>query len=328
MKDTIIKGTGNSRYLRSVADFFTRWPTYQAFGQALVDGTFLVDVLGLNAAGVQQQGDPLNRATLLKDNTAALFGLPNTAVPDDVLKAIPAFMNTGWKLIKEWKTAGTYTWTVPDLFGGKSYTIGVLVIGAGGSGSASAYTNVSADTFCRAGGRGKVISFLETVTPGHTKNLVVGKGGPSVSTSSSINHTDGKAGGSSSFDGKTVDGGWISYGSTSASLDADFGVSIVTSGSSRFNNILYYNPFEYRQILGDGGIANASANTQTGGKDPLTNLGGGNGRYASGVSATGYSADSEGCGGGATYVNGHYKSYTAVSGAGADGSVKIYVMGE
>lgn len=32
-----------------------------------------------------QQGDPLNKATLLKDSTAALFGLGTDAVPDDVL---------------------------------------------------------------------------------------------------------------------------------------------------------------------------------------------------------------------------------------------------
>lgn len=31
-----------------------------------------------------QQGDPLNKATLLKDATAALFGLGTDAVPDDV----------------------------------------------------------------------------------------------------------------------------------------------------------------------------------------------------------------------------------------------------
>lgn len=33
-----------------------------------------------------QVGDPLNKATFLKDETAALFGLDSTAVPDDVFK--------------------------------------------------------------------------------------------------------------------------------------------------------------------------------------------------------------------------------------------------
>lgn len=241
--------------------------------------------------------------------------------------AISLGPHTGWKLLQEWKTAGTYTWTVPDLFGGKSYTIGVLIIGAGGSGNAVAYTNVSSDTIVGAGSRGKALSFLENVTPGQTKNLVVGKGGPSVSTSTSSSSETGKTGGSSSFDGKTVDGGGSGVGNPSESNYAIFGVSIVPFNNKYFENILYYNPFECRQILGDGGAANARGQTQTGGKDLLSSLGGGNGRYRSGASVTGYSADSEGCGGGATYVNGSYKSYTATSGAGADGAVKIYIMG-
>ena len=35
-----------------------------------------------------QEGTPLNKATLLKDSTAAVLGLPKTAVPDDALVAI------------------------------------------------------------------------------------------------------------------------------------------------------------------------------------------------------------------------------------------------
>ena len=35
-----------------------------------------------------QQGDPLNKATLLKDSTAELFGLGTDAVPDDVLQKL------------------------------------------------------------------------------------------------------------------------------------------------------------------------------------------------------------------------------------------------
>ena len=39
-----------------------------------------------------QEGDPLNKSTLLKDATAALFGLDDTAVPDDVLNRILAIL--------------------------------------------------------------------------------------------------------------------------------------------------------------------------------------------------------------------------------------------
>lgn len=40
-----------------------------------------------------QEGTPLNKASLLKDATAALFGLPNTAVPDDALHLLSRFQS-------------------------------------------------------------------------------------------------------------------------------------------------------------------------------------------------------------------------------------------
>ena len=41
-----------------------------------------------------QEGTPLNKASLLKDATAALYGLPNTAVPDDVLSKIKTLIDS------------------------------------------------------------------------------------------------------------------------------------------------------------------------------------------------------------------------------------------
>ena len=38
-----------------------------------------------------QEGTPLNKATFLKDATAALYGFPNTAVPDDAFKELGVF---------------------------------------------------------------------------------------------------------------------------------------------------------------------------------------------------------------------------------------------
>lgn len=38
MQDGIMKGTGNSRYLKSIADFLTQYPTYQEFAAALAAG--------------------------------------------------------------------------------------------------------------------------------------------------------------------------------------------------------------------------------------------------------------------------------------------------
>lgn len=40
-----------------------------------------------------QEGTPLNKASLLKDATAALFGLGTNAVPDDALNAIKTLIN-------------------------------------------------------------------------------------------------------------------------------------------------------------------------------------------------------------------------------------------
>lgn len=41
-----------------------------------------------------QEGTPLNKASLLNDATAALYGLPNTAVPDDVLSKIKPLIDS------------------------------------------------------------------------------------------------------------------------------------------------------------------------------------------------------------------------------------------
>lgn len=85
MKDFVIKGNGNSRYLKSSLEGITTWEQFRA---ALAAGTLPVDLNGINPEGFQQLGDPLNKASLLKDTTAALLGLPDTAVPDDALIAI------------------------------------------------------------------------------------------------------------------------------------------------------------------------------------------------------------------------------------------------
>lgn len=44
-----------------------------------------------------QEGTPLNKATLLKDATAAMFGLGDTAVPDDVLSFLGKYAQNSWK---------------------------------------------------------------------------------------------------------------------------------------------------------------------------------------------------------------------------------------
>lgn len=88
MQDGIIKGTGNSRYLKSISSFLTQYPTYQDFAAALAAGTLPIDLNGINETGWDQLGTALNKANLLSDETAGLLGLPNTAVPDDAFNTL------------------------------------------------------------------------------------------------------------------------------------------------------------------------------------------------------------------------------------------------
>lgn len=82
MKDGIIKGTGTSRKI------YANLPaTYEEFRMMAAQSNIFMDVL-FNADGWQQQPDFLNRRNLLQGSTAALLGLPDTAVPDDALRSI------------------------------------------------------------------------------------------------------------------------------------------------------------------------------------------------------------------------------------------------
>lgn len=78
MKDMIIKGTGNSRYLKSVSNFLSLYPTYESFVSALVAGTLPIDLNGTNSAGITQAGTPLTQANLLDSSAAQFAGLTNS----------------------------------------------------------------------------------------------------------------------------------------------------------------------------------------------------------------------------------------------------------
>lgn len=90
MQDGIIKGTGNSRFLKSVPDFLSQYPTYESFVAALAAGTLPVDFNGINETGWQQLGTALNKGNLLSDETAEMLGLPNTATPNDAFSLLVA----------------------------------------------------------------------------------------------------------------------------------------------------------------------------------------------------------------------------------------------
>ena len=88
MQDAITKGEGNSRYLKSVSDFLTKYPTYEAFVDALVAGTLPVDFNGVNPEGWAQLGTALGKANLLTDATAALVDLGPEATPNEMFAAL------------------------------------------------------------------------------------------------------------------------------------------------------------------------------------------------------------------------------------------------
>lgn len=110
MKDSVIKGTGNSRYLKSSLEGITTWEQFRA---ALAAGTLPVDLNGIDPEGFQQLGDPLNKVTLLKDGTAEKYGMDNTAVPDDVLD-----------LLSKAAVKGSYQ--EPDVPAGTTWETGIV----------------------------------------------------------------------------------------------------------------------------------------------------------------------------------------------------------
>lgn len=85
MIDSVLKGTGNSRFLKSAVPAGTSWADALAMLQA---GTFPIDFNGINTEGFQQVGTPLNKANLLKDATANIISLPSSSTPDEMFLAL------------------------------------------------------------------------------------------------------------------------------------------------------------------------------------------------------------------------------------------------
>lgn len=90
MQDAIIKGIGNSRYLKTVGEALSLYPTYEDFLQAMIEGTFPVDFNGINKDGWTQQGTPLNKANLLSDTVISTLGLSTgvNSTPNDAFNVL------------------------------------------------------------------------------------------------------------------------------------------------------------------------------------------------------------------------------------------------
>lgn len=94
MQDSIINGTGDSRYLKTSLASSTTWAT--ALSQ-LRAGTFPIDLYGTNATGFSTVGTALNKANLLDTTTEQKLGLAD-ATPNDAFNAIADTLATVPKL--------------------------------------------------------------------------------------------------------------------------------------------------------------------------------------------------------------------------------------
>ena len=135
MIDSVLKGTGNSRFLKSAVPVGTSWADALAMLQA---GTFPIDFNGINTEGFQQVGTPLNKANLLKDATAAQIGLPPSTTPDGMFRALG---NTGE--LHVWRKTVVTTEPIPEQPAG--YNLGSktnFLIGTPSRSSQEPYINV------------------------------------------------------------------------------------------------------------------------------------------------------------------------------------------
>ena len=146
------------------------------------------------------------------------------SAPGDIA-ILSTVLGLKWNLLQSYTAAGTYTFTAPDLLGdGSDYDIGVFVIGAGGSGG-TAKANNGAGCVCAASGgaSGETRAFIFTVTPFVSYTVVVGAGGAAVSVTGGYTYSAGNAGGSSSFNGNSVNGGDGGYADIGKTSSYDYG---------------------------------------------------------------------------------------------------------
>lgn len=125
MKNTTIKGTGNSRWLKTSLPAGTTWEQVLAL---LRSGQFPVDITGLNTEGVQAAGTALDKETLLRDAICDRLGLDKEGtVPSDVFELLIGLAGVVLTITFEAAFEGK-TFTVTDSAGATVYT---HVVGAG-----------------------------------------------------------------------------------------------------------------------------------------------------------------------------------------------------
>lgn len=89
MTDGVIKGTGNSRWLRVPPNIKQLCPDFDSMLDVMIQGRFPFDMNGLNAEGWQVMGTLLNKPNVLTDTTRSALGLTGDATINQAFAAIP-----------------------------------------------------------------------------------------------------------------------------------------------------------------------------------------------------------------------------------------------
>lgn len=293
------------------------------------NGTFLRYEYMLPADEPADEGTLLSKETLLSDDAEiAIFGdAADRTMSEAIVGAYTAALQL--MLVGKYTVAGSYEWICPE---DGEYI--ALILGAGGSGGAVAYTGADNASGGAAGYAGVKRG---TYAKGQSIPLVVGAGGAARIAESRAVRT-GYAGGSSSFDGVSSAGGSAGKGLSEGIASGASGgqCSTLSSKTGRppyggvpiwiSNDTVQYGTPVFGTFLDEnglpvtmlcaGGAPNQSFDTA------LVNGNiGSNGVYSTTAAVVGTKATDPGAGGGAAKS---LSSYTATSAAGADGGVFIY----
>lgn len=118
MTDTITKGSGNSRSIKSVPNLRQLAPTYDALLDLLTGDGVPIDLGPLNDAGLLTLGTALVKATLLSDATeTALWGDAADRTPDEAIEKLRQLINTTQNTANEKLQAVSGTYTGTGLYG-------------------------------------------------------------------------------------------------------------------------------------------------------------------------------------------------------------------
>lgn len=276
-----------------------------------------------------QEGMPLNKENLLKDATAALYGLDETAVPDDVFVKIFERIAL-YREIQRYETAGAFVFTVPENI---SHILAFIISG-GNSGTAVSY-NISSSENYDGGSSGNIGIFVsDNVSEGDTFNVVVGKGGDAVKVTYG-NLKSGNQGGASSFGsvavlgGGGIDGNIYKYGATSQSIQTNELIHTAFTVIQIMDIALlnaFYPGAKALTNLAPGGGASVNSSGISNKQNQVTFP---NGKKSSGASTstsgsvTATKGTDFGCGGGVAIYKGSGK-YTATSAPGMNGVVAVW----